>query len=127
MIKKFIKKLKVFQPKTNDILEISEISNLNETDYKLFTSKVYAFEDFPEPRNGTEVDDNIVKMMQSSSIFKGSSKVPQIYSNEDIQVDYKRETIQQTKNVDIKDEHELYSNPNLHSEDQDELEIPWII
>ncbi|CAB4397466.1 unnamed protein product [Rhizophagus irregularis] len=66
-------------------------------------------------------------MMQSSSIFKGSSKVPQIYSNEDIQVDYKRETIQQTKNVDIKDEHELYSNPNLHSEDQDELEIPWII
>uniref|UniRef100_U9SWX2 Protein kinase domain-containing protein n=1 Tax=Rhizophagus irregularis (strain DAOM 181602 / DAOM 197198 / MUCL 43194) TaxID=747089 RepID=U9SWX2_RHIID len=54
MIKKFIKKLKVFQPKTNDILEISEISNLNETDYKLFTSKVYAFEDFPEPRNGTE-------------------------------------------------------------------------
>ncbi|POG78979.1 kinase-like domain-containing protein [Rhizophagus irregularis DAOM 181602=DAOM 197198] len=141
MIKKFIKKLKVFQPKTNDILEISEISNLNETDYKLFTSKVYAFEDFPEPRNGTEefhnqsynfsnsnnIDDNIVKMMQSSSIFKGSSKVPQIYSNEDIQVDYKRETIQQTKNVDIKDEHELYSNPNLHSEDQDELEIPWII
>ncbi|CAB5312503.1 unnamed protein product [Rhizophagus irregularis] len=57
----------------------------------------------------------------------GSSKVPQIYSNEDIQVDYKRETIQQTKNVDIKDEHELYSNQNLHSEDQDELEIPWII
>ncbi|RGB33851.1 kinase-like domain-containing protein, partial [Rhizophagus diaphanus] len=117
----------IFKQRTNNILEISETSNLYETDYKLFTSKVYVFEDFPEPRNGTEVDDNIVKMMQSSSIFKGSSKVPQIYSNEDIQVDYKRETIQQTKNVDIKDEHELYSNPNLHSEDQDELEIPWIV
>ncbi|PKY40270.1 hypothetical protein RhiirA4_273740 [Rhizophagus irregularis] len=71
-------------------------------------------------------------MMQSSSIFKGSkkklSKVPQINSNKDFQVDYyRRKTIQQTKNVDIEDEHEIHNNPNLHSEDQDELEIPWIV
>ncbi|GBC21746.2 kinase-like domain-containing protein [Rhizophagus irregularis DAOM 181602=DAOM 197198] len=150
MIKKFIRKLKVFQPKTNNILEISETSNLDETNYKLFTSKVYAFENFSEPRNGTEeeqeefhnqpynfsisnnVDDDILNMMQSSSIFKGSkkklSKVPQINSNKDFQVDYyRRKTIQQTKNVDIEDEHEIYNDPNLHSEDQDELEIPWIV
>ncbi|EXX51082.1 hypothetical protein RirG_264920 [Rhizophagus irregularis DAOM 197198w] len=37
---------------------------------------------------------------------------------------FKEEIIQQRKNIDIDDENEVYNNPNLHSEEQDELEIP---
>ncbi|CAB4408876.1 unnamed protein product [Rhizophagus irregularis] len=50
------------------------------------------------------------------------------YSNSNnVQNDYKKEIIQQVKkhNIDyIDDENEIYNNPNLHSEEQDELEIP---
>uniref|UniRef100_U9V2H9 Uncharacterized protein n=1 Tax=Rhizophagus irregularis (strain DAOM 181602 / DAOM 197198 / MUCL 43194) TaxID=747089 RepID=U9V2H9_RHIID len=45
----------------------------------------------------------------------------------DVQNDYKKEIIQQVKkhNFDyIDDENEIYNNPNLHSEEQDELVIP---
>jgi serine/threonine protein kinase len=55
-IKKFIKKVNIFQSsesKGYDLLETSE-SSFDETGYEIFTSKVYAFENFPEPRNGTE-------------------------------------------------------------------------
>ncbi|UZO09565.1 uncharacterized protein OCT59_029783 [Rhizophagus irregularis] len=50
------------------------------------------------------------------------------YSNSNnVQNDYKKEIIQQVKkhNFDyIDDENEIYNNPNLHSEEQDELVIP---
>ncbi|CAB5322266.1 unnamed protein product [Rhizophagus irregularis] len=102
------------------------ISNDSNKEQEEFHNQPYIFS------ISNNVDDDILNMMQSSSIFKGSkkklSKVPQINSNKDFQVDYyRRKTIQQTKNVDIEDEHEIYNDPNLHSEDQDELEIPWIV
>ncbi|UZO10532.1 uncharacterized protein OCT59_002113 [Rhizophagus irregularis] len=65
-----------------------------------------------------------------SSIFKvNSKKLFKIFkknSKNDVQnSNYYREEImqQQRKNIDI-DEDEVHNNPNLHSEEQDELEIP---
>ncbi|RGB29066.1 hypothetical protein C1646_767064 [Rhizophagus diaphanus] len=66
-----------------------------------------------------------------SSIFKAAKGYP-IYLKEaqkmaNIQNDYKFEAMQrQTINHHIKDndENEMYNNPNLHSEEQDELELP---
>ncbi|CAB4485687.1 hypothetical protein RhiirA1_471527 [Rhizophagus irregularis] len=52
-----------------------------------------------------------------SSIFKANSK--------DAQNDYEIETMQQQiKNINLEDENEIHNNPNLHSEEQDESEIP---
>ncbi|GBC05832.1 hypothetical protein RclHR1_06460003 [Rhizophagus clarus] len=148
LIKKFIKKIKIFQSpesKTSNKPETNEFGD--ETDYKLFESKVYSFENFPEQRNGTEeeqeafhnkyynfgvsndIDENILSIMQSSSVFKDNNEklleIPQINLDNDIQKNYGRESIQPIINIVTSDEHELYNNPNLHSEDQDELEIPW--
>ncbi|CAB4478994.1 unnamed protein product [Rhizophagus irregularis] len=65
-----------------------------------------------------------------SSIFKASSKslskvfkTLKINSKNEIQKDYKKETIQQVKGPVIDDD-EIHNNPNLHSEEQDEFEIP---
>ncbi|CAB4478858.1 unnamed protein product [Rhizophagus irregularis] len=52
-----------------------------------------------------------------SSIIKANSK--------DAQNDHEIETMQQQiKNINLKDENEIHNNPNLHSEEQDESEIP---
>ncbi|PKK68735.1 hypothetical protein RhiirC2_749662, partial [Rhizophagus irregularis] len=66
-----------------------------------------------------------------SSIFKVSSKkLSNIFkrsSKNDIQNDYKIEAIQQqtmSHHIKNNDEDEMYNNPNLHSEEQDELELP---
>ncbi|PKK60248.1 hypothetical protein RhiirC2_761971, partial [Rhizophagus irregularis] len=66
-----------------------------------------------------------------SSLFKVSSKRSsntfKRCSKNDTQNDYKIEAIQQqTMNHHIKDndEDEVHNNPNLHSEEQDELEFP---
>ncbi|GES82608.1 kinase-like domain-containing protein [Rhizophagus clarus] len=107
------------QPKTEDRLELkSSIS-----------SKIYYFENLPEPRNAAgafdsrlydlyildDIDDfnrsNIQRDNNSSkiiNIFKDSSK-------EFLKV------FQQEKKDD--DDDEINNNPNLHSEEQDELEI----
>ncbi|GBC17263.2 kinase-like domain-containing protein [Rhizophagus irregularis DAOM 181602=DAOM 197198] len=116
---------------------------------RLFTSKIHQFDNLPEPKNATEgeqegfhsktydfsIPDNVDDFNNSSNqktskinnIFKTSSKrlskifkKLQINSKNDIQNDNKKETIQQGS---INDE-EAYNNPNLHSEEQDELEIP---
>ncbi|CAB4427478.1 unnamed protein product [Rhizophagus irregularis] len=100
------------------------------------TSKVYQFENLPEPRNATEVDDfdNSVNQKDNDTLInkdnsKNLSEVfneLQINSKTDVQnSNYYREEImqQQRKNIDI-DEDEVHNNPNLHSEEQDELEIP---
>ncbi|UZO05652.1 uncharacterized protein OCT59_025996 [Rhizophagus irregularis] len=59
-----------------------------------------------------------------NSIFKaGSKKLSKVFKKLQI----KDETIQQTKGPNIanfNDEDDTYNNPNLHSEEQNELEIP---
>ncbi|RIA88326.1 hypothetical protein C1645_877453 [Glomus cerebriforme] len=45
----------------------------------------------------------------------------------DVKNDYKRETMQhqlKKQNIVINDDDEIYNNPNFHSKEQDELEIP---
>ncbi|CAB4420681.1 unnamed protein product [Rhizophagus irregularis] len=140
------------QPEENDNFEMKNCTSSS----KLFTSKLHQFDDLPEPRNATEeeqeafhsnksynfhIPDNIDDFNKSSSkknsiskmstIFKvGSKKLSNIFkrsSKNDIQSNYKIETMQQqTMNHLIKDndEDEMYNNPNLHSEEQDELELP---
>ncbi|CAB4424121.1 unnamed protein product [Rhizophagus irregularis] len=96
-----------------------------------FHSKTYDFNipDNIEDFNNSN-DQKINKTSKINSIFKGDSKrlseefkSLQISSNNDIQKDYKKETMQQMKGS-VNDDDEIHNNPNLHSEDQDEFEIP---
>ncbi|CAB4382308.1 unnamed protein product [Rhizophagus irregularis] len=121
---------------------------------KLFTSKIHTFENLPEPKNATEgeqeafhsklhdfsipdnIDDigkssnqNIENTSRISNVIKaGSKKLSKVFkklkinSKNDINNYYDKETTRQKPNVDIDDE--VHNNPNLHSEEQDELEIP---
>ncbi|CAB4478983.1 unnamed protein product [Rhizophagus irregularis] len=64
------------------------------------------------------------KAPKISSIFKANSKkLSKIFEK----FQMKNKTTQQTKGpniVNFNDEDEIYNNPNLHSEEQNELEIP---
>ncbi|RGB39991.1 kinase-like domain-containing protein [Rhizophagus diaphanus] len=119
----------------------------NNTNSRLFTSKIHQFENLPEPRKATEeeleafhsnksydfnIPNNIDDFNKSSnqnsrtssrfnSIFKASSKkLSKVFKKLQI----KDETIQQTKGPNIanfNDDHdEIYNNPNFHSEEQNE-------
>ncbi|GBC18021.2 uncharacterized protein OCT59_002459 [Rhizophagus irregularis] len=107
---------------------------------KLFTSKLHQFDNLPEPRNATEeeqeafhsnksydfqIPNNIDDFNKLSSKKNSISKTSSIFK--DTQNDYKIEAMQQQKmNHHIKDndKDEAHNNPNLHSEEQDELELP---
>ncbi|POG61608.1 hypothetical protein GLOIN_2v1702745, partial [Rhizophagus irregularis DAOM 181602=DAOM 197198] len=67
-----------------------------------------------------------------NSIFKGGSKrLSKVFkrlqisskNDLDIQNDHKKEKMQQMKGS-VNDDDEIHNNLNLHSEDQDEFEIP---
>ncbi|POG71858.1 kinase-like domain-containing protein [Rhizophagus irregularis DAOM 181602=DAOM 197198] len=113
---------------------------------KLFTSKIYKFENLPEPKNATKEEQEAFytssklydfSISDNSSIF---STISNQYTsinlknrNEDNDKESSRlfkklkmenETIQQEPNVDIIDEDEVYNNnPKFHLEEQDELKI----
>ncbi|PKK60913.1 hypothetical protein RhiirC2_792610, partial [Rhizophagus irregularis] len=77
------------------------------------------------------IPDNIEDFNKLSSKKNSISKISSIFKEPqkmaNIQNDYKIEAMQrQTMNHHIKDndEDEMYNNPNLHSEEQDELELP---
>ncbi|PKY60747.1 kinase-like protein [Rhizophagus irregularis] len=125
----------------------------NYTSSKLLTSKIHNFENLPEPRNATEEEQeafhskpydfsipnnindfngsnkqNSNKSSKIINIFKDSNKgylnyLKVAYKNNDekeiIQQKMKRQSI-----YDIDDDDEVYNNPNLHSKEQIELEIP---
>ncbi|PKC71457.1 hypothetical protein RhiirA1_438861 [Rhizophagus irregularis] len=115
---------------------------LKSTSSRLFTSKVYQFKNLPEPKNATEVhlvDDFNNKSVsktfntsKSSNIIKDDDKKlsevfenMQINSNNNIiQYDYNREITQVKKHTNNIDDEDTIYNPNLHSEEQDEFEIP---
>ncbi|CAB4375239.1 unnamed protein product [Rhizophagus irregularis] len=106
------------------------------------TSKIYQFENFPEPKNATEeeqeafhsklysfnIPNNIEDINNSSndintksnSVYKALGKL-EINSNYEIQNDHKKENKQQTKkhSLDTNDDDDIYNNPNFHSENQD--------
>ncbi|CAB4421646.1 unnamed protein product [Rhizophagus irregularis] len=82
-----------------------------------FYSKSYDF----------QIPDNIDDFNNSNNWKNNStSKMSSIEANsKDAQNDNKIETMQQqVKNINLEDENEIHNNPNLHSEEQDESEIP---
>ncbi|CAB4482914.1 uncharacterized protein OCT59_021227 [Rhizophagus irregularis] len=123
----------------------------NYTSSRLFTSKIYNFENLPEPRNATEeeqeafhsklydfnIPNNINDFNKSNE--QNSSKVVTIFEDSNkklsklfkkLQInsidDEKEITQQQIKrqSINVDDDDEVYNNPNFHSKEQDELEIP---
>ncbi|UZO05699.1 uncharacterized protein OCT59_026043 [Rhizophagus irregularis] len=114
---------------------------------RLFTSKIHNFENLPEPRNATEeeqeafhsklydfnIPNNINDFNGSNNQYSDSEKLPkefinlQINSNKIIQQQMKRKNIDNDdkQNIgDIDDDDDVYNDPNLHSKEQDDLEIP---
>ncbi|PKK71762.1 hypothetical protein RhiirC2_710882 [Rhizophagus irregularis] len=78
---------------------------------------------------GKSSNQNIENTSRISNVIKaGSKKLSKVFkklkinSKNDINNYYDKETTRQKPNVDIDDE--VHNNPNLHSEEQDELEIP---
>ncbi|GET58677.1 kinase-like domain-containing protein [Rhizophagus irregularis DAOM 181602=DAOM 197198] len=122
----------------------------NYTSSRLFTSKIHNFGNLPEPRNATEeeqevfhsklydfnIPNKINDFNKSNEQYSDSEKLPKEFINlqnsnskKDIDIDDdEKEIIQQKtkrQNIgDIDDEDEVYNNPNFHSKEQDELEIP---
>ncbi|GBC31960.2 kinase-like domain-containing protein [Rhizophagus irregularis DAOM 181602=DAOM 197198] len=120
---------------------------------KLFTSKLHQFDNLPEPRNATEeeqeafhsnksydfyIPNNVDDFNKSSSKKNSTSKIGTIFEdssknlsnifkrsskNEDYKVESMRKRIKKL-HINDNDEYEAHNNPNLHSEEQDELELP---
>ncbi|CAB4424271.1 unnamed protein product [Rhizophagus irregularis] len=121
---------------SND-LEMNK-TNINYKSSRLFTTKVYQFENFPEPRNATKeeqkafysksynftipynVDDFDSQISKDNSKSELSKEFIKLQIND---IDYNEEKIMPQRII-IDDGDEMYNDPNLHSEEQDELEIP---
>ncbi|PKC59043.1 hypothetical protein RhiirA1_470017 [Rhizophagus irregularis] len=123
---------KLFTSKLHQFDNLPEPRNATEEEQEVFHSnKSY---DFQIPNNIDEfnkLSSKINSISKISSIFKAAKSYP-IYLKEaqkmaNIQNYYKIEAMQQqTMNRHIKDndEDEAHNNSNLHSEEQDELELP---
>ncbi|CAB4410297.1 unnamed protein product [Rhizophagus irregularis] len=117
----------------------------NYTSSRLFTSKIHNFENLPEPRNATEeqegfhsklydfnIPNNINDFNKLNKQNSKSSKVITIFRDSNKKLSKLFKKLQIKSNNDEKeitqqhvdDDDEVYNNPNLHSEEQDELEIP---
>ncbi|GET60410.1 kinase-like domain-containing protein [Rhizophagus irregularis DAOM 181602=DAOM 197198] len=81
---------------------------------EVFHSKLY---DFNIPNNINDFNGSNKQYSDREKLPKEFIKL-QINSNKIIQQQMKR------KDIDIDDEDEVYNNPNFHSKEQDELEIP---
>ncbi|CAB5368072.1 unnamed protein product [Rhizophagus irregularis] len=128
-------------------LEINKTNSseeAKETSSTLFTSsKLHNFENFPEPRNATEeqqeafhsksydnfyIPDSIEDFGKSSDQENNSTSnkisIFKVNNADNFQEDnnYNNETMKHHSYID--DENEVHNNPNLHLEEQNELEIP---
>ncbi|GET66842.1 kinase-like domain-containing protein [Rhizophagus irregularis DAOM 181602=DAOM 197198] len=127
---------RLFTSKVYQFKNLPEPKNATEEEQEAFHSKPYSYN---IPYNIDDFNDKDVSKTsstsKSSNIIKDDDKKlsevfenMQINSNNNyIQNDNKIEIIQQVNkhNIDyIDDEDAIYNNPNLHSEEQDELEIP---
>ncbi|GBC38209.2 kinase-like domain-containing protein [Rhizophagus irregularis DAOM 181602=DAOM 197198] len=110
------------------------------------SSKIHNFGNLPEPRNATEeeqeefhsklydfnIPDNISDFNKSNKRNSKSSKVITIFRDSNKKLSKLFKKLQIKSNNDekeitqqhVNDDDEVYNNPNLHSEEQDELEIP---
>ncbi|GBC12452.2 kinase-like domain-containing protein [Rhizophagus irregularis DAOM 181602=DAOM 197198] len=117
----------------------------NYTSSRLFTSKIHNFGNLPEPRNAIEeeqegfhsklydfnIPNNIDDFNKSNKRNSKSSKVITMIRGDSeklpeefikLQINSNDDEKEITQRVD--DDDEVYNNPNLHSKEQDELEIP---
>ncbi|CAB4439174.1 unnamed protein product [Rhizophagus irregularis] len=99
-----------------------------------FHSKSYNIPDNIEDFNNSS-NQNYAGTSKASSILKDDSEELsksfnelQINSNEDNQINYGKEIVEQQQikqyNLNIKDEDETYDDKNFHSEEDDVFEIP---
>ncbi|GBC14282.2 kinase-like domain-containing protein [Rhizophagus irregularis DAOM 181602=DAOM 197198] len=129
-----------------DNLDMSKVEE-NYTSSRLSTSKIHNFGNLPEPRNATEeeqevfhsklydfnipnnIDDfnksneqNSSKSSKVITIFRDSSKkLSKLFKK--LQIKSNNDEKEKTQKY-VDDDDEVYNNPNFHSEEQDELEIP---
>uniref|UniRef100_U9UNN7 Serine-threonine/tyrosine-protein kinase catalytic domain-containing protein n=1 Tax=Rhizophagus irregularis (strain DAOM 181602 / DAOM 197198 / MUCL 43194) TaxID=747089 RepID=U9UNN7_RHIID len=120
---------------------------INNMSSKLFTSKIYKFENLPEPKNATEeeqkafyitrsydfsISSNASNLSKSSNQYtsinfkdndseESSRLFKKLKTENDVQNDHEREIMQQQSNIGINDE--AQNNPNLHSEEKDKQGI----
>ncbi|CAB4466563.1 unnamed protein product [Rhizophagus irregularis] len=111
---------------------------------RLFTSKIHNFGNLPEPRNATEeeqeafhsklYDFNIPNNIndfnksneqnsnKSSEVITGdtSEKLPEEFKK--LQINSNNDEKEKTQKY-VDEDDDVYNNPNLHSKEQDELEI----
>ncbi|CAB5349619.1 unnamed protein product [Rhizophagus irregularis] len=101
----------VFQAKTLNNIEIKTSTNY------ISSSKVHQFKNLPEPKNATEEEQEAFH----SKTYDFS--IP--YNIEDFN-NSSDQKINKTSKINsiFKDDDEIHNNPYLHSEDQDEFEIP---
>ncbi|GBB96918.1 hypothetical protein RclHR1_02870016 [Rhizophagus clarus] len=126
----------LFHSENNSEINKSNESRANYTSSRLFTSKIHNFENLPEPRNATEeeqeafhsksydysIPDNIDDFNKSSKHNSNrSSKIINIFKGSSKRLSKVFKKLQINSNDD---DEEVYNNPNLHSKEQDELEIP---
>ncbi|CAB4439166.1 unnamed protein product [Rhizophagus irregularis] len=126
---------KPFTSKIHQFTNLPEPRNATEEEQEAFHSKSYDCFNIPDNIDdfNNSNDQNYVDTSKASSILKDDNEelsksfndLQNINSNEDNYVIEKMEQQQIKKhNVDIDDEDEIYDDKNLHSEEQDELEIP---
>ncbi|GBC21809.2 uncharacterized protein OCT59_004832 [Rhizophagus irregularis] len=122
----------------------------NYTSSRIFTSKIHNFGNLPEPRNATEEEQEVFHSKlydfnipndindfnksneQNSSKSSKSSKVITIFRDSNKKLSKLFKKVQINSNNDekektqkyVNDDDEVYNNPNFHSKEQDELEIP---
>ncbi|RIA78975.1 hypothetical protein C1645_746207, partial [Glomus cerebriforme] len=101
---------------------------------KAFHSKIYNFnipdniDDFNKQNNQNSSASKAIQIFKDNSerllkVFKKLQTSSMSSILVDIQNNYKMEIKKDDNNVD---EDEVYNNPNLHTEEQDQLEIPDI-
>ncbi|RGB21530.1 hypothetical protein C1646_732218, partial [Rhizophagus diaphanus] len=130
-LEKRMKRINLDYQNMPDELFKSEIDNLEvnkvEENYmssRLFTSKIHNFGNLPEPKNATEafhsklydfnIPNNINDFDESNKQYSDSEKLPKEF----IKLQINSNSKQNIGDIDA------YNNPNLHSKEQDELEIP---
>uniref|UniRef100_U9SRI7 Serine-threonine/tyrosine-protein kinase catalytic domain-containing protein n=1 Tax=Rhizophagus irregularis (strain DAOM 181602 / DAOM 197198 / MUCL 43194) TaxID=747089 RepID=U9SRI7_RHIID len=112
----------------NNNLKMNNLENYTNSS-RLFTSKVHQFENLPEPRNATEEEQPAFHSNKSYD-FHIPNHIDDIgklsnQSNNSSKINF-QEIMQQMKRnrINIDDDDEIYNNPNFHSEEQDEFELP---
>ncbi|CAB4483196.1 unnamed protein product [Rhizophagus irregularis] len=113
---------------------LPEPKNATEEEQEVFYSKSYGFK-IPDNINEFNKSDiqnvDISIKVNSKKLSNKIFEMSQVNPNYDIRDYYKKEAIQQIQqikraniNININDENEIYNNPNLHSKEQNILEIP---